>query len=159
MRARAAATFVVAAAAVAWASELPLVALDCAPAAVEAIDDPLGRDGLGALRCPLPGGRGVLVLVSDENLSWPVLETESGRTSFEEALLSDVGLVGPGLPYVGYGDDRLLFTEDDPPRVLIEYATTDPSTGRRGARWLAIAVDERRIVGAADDLATAAALR
>jgi hypothetical protein len=135
-----------------------LLEIDCAPAEAEAIADPLDRSGLEGMYCALPEAGGVLI-VTDENLSWPVLVSPSGRVSFEEALLSDIALVGPGLPQVRLGTDRVLLATDPPARALIEFSSADPATLAPRSRWLAIALDAQEILGAADTPEAAAALR
>lgn len=147
-------------AAAAWAGgeDVALVPLACGPAAPAAVADPLGRDGLSARECPLPDGGGALLIVSDDSVSWPVLATPAGRVSFEQAILDDPAMIGPGLPYARPERDAALFAPGPPARVLIEFSSTAPDTLARSSRWLAIDLGARAIVGAAAGPEAAAAL-
>jgi hypothetical protein len=144
------------AAAVAAAAAEPR-ALACGEAAADRIQDPLGRDGLAAVECPLPDGKGSVLIVSDDTISWPVIVRSDGRTSLEEALLGDIALLGPGQPYFQPGEGAVLYAEGPPGRLLVRFSSSDPVTLAPQTRWLVVALDPV-VLGAADTPEAAAAL-
>lgn len=111
-------------------------ALDCRPAEGGDYRDPLGRDGLSALICPLPKPGQAVVIVTDTSLSWPVLMTSTGTVSFEDEMLGNT-LDLPGLPYFNPAQDQVVhFT--DPERLFISVTTSDPVTLSPARVWVRI---------------------
>jgi hypothetical protein len=114
--------------------------LACAEVAAEAVVDLLGRDGLSAVECPLPDGAGSVQIVSDENVSWPVLLGGPAPVSFEDALLERVADFGGSFHFRPAEDAVRL--QLGPPRMLfVRFAVSDPVTLEPGARWVAVALD------------------
>lgn len=110
--------------------------LDCRPAGASDYSDPLSRDGLSTVICDLPEPGEVLLIVTDPNLSWPVLITPKQTVSFEEDMLGNkLGI--PGLPYFNPELDQvILFT--DPERLFISFTINDPITLDPARVWLRI---------------------
>jgi len=110
--------------------------LDCRELSAGAVPDPLSRDGLAGVDCALPDGTGSVMIVSDENISWPVIVRSGRSISFEDYLLGNAGLLGPGLAYFDPEPGAVLFDDTPPGRVLIRFQSSDPVTLERSVRWL-----------------------
>lgn len=132
----------------------PLV---CVDVPVERLSDPLDRDGLSGVECPFPTGGGSVLIVSDENVSWPVIVLPGRRVSFEDFLLENATILGPGLFHFQPGGDAVLFEERPHRRLLVRYSSADPVSLERVVRWLALSLDPV-VLGAAETPEAAAAL-
>jgi len=110
--------------------------LDCQLASASDYSDPLNRDGLSAVICRLPEPGQALVIVTDSNLSWPVLMTPTQTISFEEDILSSkLGLAG--LPYFNPTQDKVVHFAD-PERLFISLTISDPVTLAPARVWLRV---------------------
>jgi hypothetical protein len=135
-----------------------LLPLDCREATEADIPAALARDGLAVVDCPLPDSPDRVLILSDENISWPVVVTSDRASSFEAYLLDRIDLLGPGLAYFETGPGAVLFDDTPPRRVVIRFQSADPVTLEPAVRWLAVSLDPT-VLGAAVTPEAAAGLQ
>ena len=135
------------------------VAGQCVALTEGQIQDPEARPGLSGLRCADPYAAGdALLLVTDENMSWPLLERGGQRQSFEQVVLDDRSLLGPGFFYFAASRDRVIWRGPPAPAVVISFSGADTVTLAPLQRWLAIDLKRGAVAGAADSADAAFAL-
>jgi hypothetical protein len=90
---------------------------------------------------------GLVQIMSDDRMSWPVIVRSGQTRSLEDHLLSNADLLGPGLAYFEPDPGAVLFDSALPERILIRFVSSDPVTLERSVRWLSVSL-EGSVLGA-----------
>ncbi len=132
-----------------------LVEVDCGPAREGGYVDPFARSEISVLSCPHPSAPSNLLIATDANISWPVIQFGGTTTSFEDWLLAGSPELGDGLFYFDRDEDRVIWIGRSATKVVISLTGADPITLSERRRWIAIDLARSEIVGVSDKLAEA----
>jgi hypothetical protein len=131
-------------------NDVTLIDAKCQDTVLTDYSDPQSRTDLSELTCPQPNSNTAVIIVTDPNLSWPILKTATDYISFEDAILTNGNKIGEGFFFFDPQADRVVWNGTPATKVLISLSGADPVTLTPQRRWITLDLQSQQLIMATD---------